>query len=805
MQINKLIHLILGCVVCSGTANAAVEGFSFTDTNLSAKYSEASVINPQADSMVYLSGGLDNKLTLSVINTSGVTVFSNTTDFVRVSDRINFSGRDFYGKSISIPKLADGIYSLHIETINSAGKTIDEYTKEIVVDTEGPNVGDWYGNGTGSYGAETGSSEIWWLNTQNSGEDAKIWVTDVKGAVSGNIIVKKLNSDSVVLTRPMIIDQAAFKAVINAQTDLSSRLPSNNATEPYSMQAQLYDAAGNITRSPVKTFYYDNYSGAPSAPYAVFDPDASAEDSVSGAFIGFVVYKPGMTVKTNPVRLLYRVPVDNVRDAGVKGGLAFANSVGSTNVTVDSEYGYFDITAPFGYYNANQIKWVDFGRWIAGTILYDLKLSESATKTPVLTSATFLLNDVRLSLTAGIMHQNVILPATMTNFELQVQPRDYVQRASFRGQSCDIPAGESICSLTGLTYEMTKGGYGYLHDAISVVSVGLPMGTLYANYSYGESTYNDAQYPQLTSFKVDSSTNTLTAFVFLPGAGSWFERLVMKSARIKYGAQYLNPSRTIRNGGNWEYDFNLNSLPTGNHALELEMKENHGPTTVTPLQSFKVENAAPTITITNSGSSVFNDIVGLEDLVVSIVDESSYTIDSVIIAGGSANDTVYLATVSKGNNEYTLQYPRLFPSLSSGEIYTLTVRATDVFGNQGVSSKSFTYQPPNIVNVGSLTTLAVSKDLASSADKPVSEVVINDLRTVESQLASGPQAALFTLRTDAEISVQVLGQVVKPGQTVTLNPVATSGVVKFSVYPAVSGQKGKAQFLFEILEVKSSI
>lgn len=99
----------------------------------------------------------------------------------------------------------------------------------------------------------------------------------------------------------------------------------------------------------------------------------------------------------------------------------------------------------------------------------------------------------------------------------------------------------------------------------------------------------------------------------------------------------------------------------------------------------------------------------------------------------------------------------------------------------------------------------ILQDLASSADKPVSEVVINDLRTVESQLASGPQDALFTLRTDAEISVQVLGQVVKPGQTVTLNPVATSGVVKFSVYPAASGQKGKAQFLFEILEVKSNI
>lgn len=805
MQINKSLLLGLCSVICSGMANAAVEGFSYTDTNATVKTTEGSLINPQTDAMVYLSGGLDNKLKLSVINTGGVTVFNNTTDFIRVSDRLSFSGREFYGKSITIPKLMDGLYSLKIETINSSGTTIDQYTKVVEVDTEGPIIGDWYGNGTGNYGAETGSNEIWWLNTQKSGEESKIWITDVKGAVSGSVIVQKLNSDSIVLTRPMVIDQAAFKAVINAQTDLSNILPSNNASDPYSMQAQLYDAAGNITRSTVKTFYYDNYGGAPSSPFAVFDPDANLAESVSSSFVGFVAYTPGMTVKTNPVRLLYRVPVDNVRDAGVKGGLALANSVGATNVIINGEYGYFDMTAPFGYNNANQIKWVDFGRWMAGTIQYNLSLSETASKSPVLTSATFLLNDVRMSITTGIMHHNSILPATMTDFELRVQPRDYVQRASFRGYSCDIPAGESICSLTGLTYEMTKGGYGYLHDAIGVVSVGLPMGTLYANYRYGESTYNDAQYPQMTSFKVDTTTNTLTAFVYLPGAGSWFERLVMKAARIKYGTKYLDPISSIRNGGNWEYVFNLNSLPTGNHSLELEMVENHGPTTVSPLQTFKVENAAPTISITNSGSAVFNGIVGLDDLVVSIADESSYTLDSVIISGGSANDTVYLATVSKGNNVYSLQYPRLFPSLTSGEIYTLTVKATDLFGNQGVSSKSFTYQPPYIVNVGSLTTLAVSKDLASSVDNPVSEVVINDLRTVESQLASGPQDALFTLRTDAEISVQVLGQVVKPGQTVTLNPVAKSGVVKFSVYPAVSGQKGKAQFLLEILEVKSSI
>ena len=41
MQINKSLLLGLCSVICSGMANAAVEGFSYTDTNATVKTTEA--------------------------------------------------------------------------------------------------------------------------------------------------------------------------------------------------------------------------------------------------------------------------------------------------------------------------------------------------------------------------------------------------------------------------------------------------------------------------------------------------------------------------------------------------------------------------------------------------------------------------------------------------------------------------------------------------------------------------------------------------------------------------------------------
>lgn len=350
-----------------------------------------------------------------------------------------------------------------------------------------------------------------------------------------------------------------------------------------------------------------------------------------------------------------------------------------------------------------------------------------------------------------------------------------------------------------------KRGAGYLHDPITLTSTGLSTGTLYANIGYGEPTYNDLYYPILNNFEFNAVTNVLTAFVTQPAGGSWFERLNINSAVIQYGGNTLSAIKTVRNLTSWEFTYDLNSIAVGNHALELKIVENHGPITIAPLMDFNIEKSVPVITITNDGSHDFSQIVGLDNLIIGIKDDSDYAIDSVVISGGASNDTVYLATVNKGNHKYSLQYPRLFPSLEANEIYKLTATVTDVFGNKGVASKSFTYQPPNLVNAGSMTTLAVAKNISNDGNKPVSEIVINDLRTIEGQLAEGAQAALFTLRSDAAIRVNVLGTVVNAGDTVTISPIATSGVIKFSVYPAVNGEKGKANFLFELLEVKSNI
>ncbi|MGI2025100.1 Ig-like domain-containing protein [Shewanella glacialipiscicola] len=800
--IKRALLLGLG-YTSSFNVMAAIEGYSFLDTASKEKSVSTPLINPINESNIYLSAGLDNKLSVSVLNGSGVSVHSQTTDFVRVSDRLNFSGRDFYGKILVLPKITDGTYNLKVETINSLGKIIDTYSQPLTIDTVGPAFGEWYGASNGAYGSVTGSEPVWFLATQP--ENSLLYLLDVHEVVTARAVVKNADTGVVIVNSNMIINSVTNQVSINSGSSISGNIPANNATQQYTLQAELSDAAGNISYSSIKPFYLDNYSGAPSAPIAVFDPDATAAQSISPSFVGFVPYKAGMAVKTNPIRILYQVPIDNVRDAGVLAGLAIQNSVGTVSVTTDSKYGYFDMTAPYNYTGANQIKWVDFGRWIAGTIQYNLTLDPVAPESPVVSSMTYILNGQQYNYGGSIYHQNTILPATMTNFQLVVQPREYAQTATLRGYVCNFPAGETTCVFDGLKWDMITGGAGYLHDPITLTSTGLPTGTLYANITYGEPTYNDLYYPILNNFEFNAVTNVLTAFVTQPAGGSWFERLNIKSAVIQYGGNTLTAIKTVRNLTNWEFTYDLNSIAVGNHALELKIVENHGATTIAPLMDFNIEKSAPLVTITNDGSQDFSQIVGLDNLVLGIKDDSDYTIDSVVISGGASNDTVYLATVNQGNHKYNLQYPRLFPSLEANEIYKLTATVTDVFGNKGVASKSFTYQPPNLVNAGSMTTLAVAKNISNDSNKPVAEIVVNDLRTVEGQLAEGVQAALFTLRSDAAISVNVLGTVVNAGDTVTISPIATSGVIKFSVYPAVNGEKGKANFLFELLEVKSNI
>lgn len=803
----KLSKYVLLLSLFSGMSMAGVEGYQFVDTNGTTRLVEGSesLLNPASTFTVYASAGLDRQLYCKLIDTSTTVAKQEiTSDWVRVSDRQTFDGREFYGKQLQFNAVPDGTYSVQCQILDGSGAVQDTTTKPIVIDTLGPSYSGVFGEGNGGYGTTAGTAPVWYLGVQsNAGYDfVGLDVDDLNGIKSASVVAEAKDGSGFSKQFSATYNSLSKKTFSDMYV-IGAYLPQSNLEIPFDLTIVITDNAGNVTRTTPQRVYYDNYSGAPSEPYGVYDPDILDADAVDG-ISGFAAYVPGMTVKTNPITLLYKVPVSNTTYV-TQAGLNVANGVGTVEKQQVGDYVYFKVTAPFGISSANQIKWVDFGRWAAGGIGYSLVLSPNAPQSPSLQGAYFKLNgQTEIPLWSQHLIQNSELPTQMDNFRFVVSVRTYDQQISFKGQSCIIPAGQAECSIP-LTIALNQGSAGYLHDGITLRSYGLSNPELIASAAYAEPTWNDQYYPVMNSYSFDANTGYLTAYITQPSAGAWFDRLELKSATLLFGSYELQPVSKSQTGADFEIKYNLNALPDGSFPLKLKMIENHGPTTVTDLFNYTIEKTPPVITISNNGNDSFSSIIGLDNLSVQITDASPITVGSIVLTGGPANDSIYLAYSDKGNGTYALEYPRIYPSMVSGDTYTLKVTAEDSYHNASTKSAVFTYQPPNLVSAGDINVLSISQAITDNTDNPIAQVNTGVLRTEEGSLAAGPQEAYFTLRSDAEISVKILGQVVAPGQTVTLSVTPVDGIISIPLYPAQSGMTGKSPFMFEVPQITSTL
>ncbi len=76
-----------------------------------------------------------------------------------------------------------------------------------------------------------------------------------------------------------------------------------------------------------------------------------------------------MTVKTNPIKLAWRVPRDNWHEYR-EGGINMTNALGEmSKVGEDASYVYLVTTAPYGNTDGNYWRWVNFGQWGEAVLL----------------------------------------------------------------------------------------------------------------------------------------------------------------------------------------------------------------------------------------------------------------------------------------------------------------------------------------------------------------------------------------------------------------------------------------------------
>lgn len=112
---------------------------------------------------------------------------------------------------------------------------------------------------------------------------------------------------------------------------------------------------------------FDSITNAPSAPFGVYDP--SSTNNLGPGLTGFVAYTEGMTVKTNPIKLAWRVPRDNWHEYR-EGGINMTNALGEmSKVGEDASYVYLVTTAPYGNTDGNYWRWVNFGQWGEAVLL----------------------------------------------------------------------------------------------------------------------------------------------------------------------------------------------------------------------------------------------------------------------------------------------------------------------------------------------------------------------------------------------------------------------------------------------------
>ncbi|MCV4770864.1 DUF4165 domain-containing protein, partial [Escherichia coli] len=77
-----------------------------------------------------LIGGLDQQIRISVSrDEDNSSIYSTTTGIITVDDRISSSsGNSFYGKSVTIPPLSDGRYTIKSEILDSKSAVVSTTT-----------------------------------------------------------------------------------------------------------------------------------------------------------------------------------------------------------------------------------------------------------------------------------------------------------------------------------------------------------------------------------------------------------------------------------------------------------------------------------------------------------------------------------------------------------------------------------------------------------------------------------------------------------------------------------------------------
>ncbi|MGI2205253.1 Ig-like domain-containing protein [Shewanella oncorhynchi] len=788
--IQHRYKLIAALIALPNIAFAEIEGITFTSvmqeqTTLTA--SSAMAINPVlAQSMnIFVSAGLDRKLKLYWLS-SGVKLNEVNTGVIGVSDRLSFSGKDFYGKSIELKApSADGNYTLQAELLSAEGTFVGIWSVPVIIDTNPPS-GD-VANFTYAPVANGGSVTTYYPG--NFGSLKLSGLTDAgSGLKKATYIVKSDATGAVLGSATAQVDfESSSVYVANAAASLFSE-----GRTWYQAGFRVFDDAGNYTDITTRSLV-DNGSYTRPSPTELWDPVASA----------WKPYTAGMVVYNNPFKVRYRRLYSETKEVnGDWGWSSFGYREGDYvyndySITYPVASGYWNAPTPSGFYVYSYYSAIN------------VTLADGVGRNPIKPSPTLQWFDENGNSGGASINSGSYRKVVRIRLFSESMPYEQLAVLSSHG-SCVIPVGSTFCDLAiSREFSSGKGYTPYTYTVYSSVN-GVSDGRFGAHFDYWY-TYWDFIPPTIESISVTGDTVTVNVYD-TNTTSDWTSSLwVTNMFRLQssLGAEISHDSWIVTGTGKHRVTFKLNKMPSGRQNVFFYAQDNYGNrTTQLVLSNYLNDTTPPVLKLqspTGAAISSGSAINGLESLRISIADDSDASITSVVLSGGAASDTVYVSTNNLGDGLYDLNYPRIFPSLEANETYTIKITGQDTAGNASTLTSTFLYLPANLLQVGQMTTLAVNKQLQNTQNDPITSIKTGVLRTAEGQLASGAQTAFITLRSDAKINVNILGSLLQPGETkqITIIPSITGEVV-IPVYSASPGVKGQASFMIDIPQITST-
>lgn len=686
-------------------------------------------INPHGDLRLALAAGLDRSLRIAFVDGGGTPLTGEATSaLLGPGDRIEVAGQWFYGARLALtPPAEDGPHLLRAEILDQTGHVVTVETVRVEIDRTPPTM-------NGAFG--------WWAWRPNelyplpemtligAFEARRFWADGIQDLGAGldtaaarfqSVYLEGPHAGQVAHDTPAALseDTVAIGDGGNWDLQLGVHYPAQDGL--YSFRFIVFDRAGNVATFGIPLVFDAGVESETLEMFAVFDPDSAANPVPGSPYAGYVPYIPGMTVKTNPVKMLLRVPKANwwqynptgisfTRDKPALPPGAFPQTepdyVDASHIYLEVEFPYVSaasIDPNLGL--APEIRIASLTWWGAnypGSIFPNLVLAPGTDQAPQFVG-------VQMHWASGdttvVGHGHDVkknTPDTVVRIQVTAEPRTYDQ--VFHPEilpPCVIPAGQTQCSATGAWRLGDTADDMHMHLVdyrLSNQAGDLITPTLYNILIY------DGRPPVLESLEFPLVAQQRQAEVLLTEylTGNWWNLVQVTQVWLEAtggpGSFRLPATRLESTDGVlwWRAIIPLAALPSGVYNLTLYAEDNFGNRSLPLKKTGYVHDATPPVVKIRGEDNALlagTTIGGLSaiNFVVTDAVDAHPVVIFVRLIGGPDNENVAVGFYDD-RGIYRIEYPVMPPSVTAND-YRIEIEATDASGNTTLAVAPFTFQP----------------------------------------------------------------------------------------------------------------